>query len=65
MITTREAATRLGVSLRRVQALVATGQLPATKMGRDWLIEEADLERVGERPAGYPKGKPRKPPVEA
>lgn len=59
-ITSKVAAARLGVSPRRVRALIKDGRLPAQRIGRDWLIEEGDLERVRERPTGYPKGRKRK-----
>lgn len=58
-LTTGEAAKRLGVGVRRVQALIANGDLRATKIGRDWLIDESDLAKVERRPQGYPKGRPR------
>ena len=54
LIGTKEASERLSVSQQRVQALIKSGQLPAVKVGRDWLIEEVDLEKVSERKAGRP-----------
>lgn len=57
LITTNEAATRLGVSARRVQAMIKAGRLPAQKVGRDWLIKEKDLKLVEDR-------KPGRPPLE-
>lgn len=60
MITTQEAAARLGISSRRVRALIDAGRLPAEKIGRDWLIKVSDLALLAERKAGYPKGRPRK-----
>jgi excisionase family DNA binding protein len=54
-ITTNDAAHRLQVSRRRVLALIADGRLPAQKMGRDFLIEEADLALVANRQTGRPK----------
>jgi excisionase family DNA binding protein len=45
-ITTTEAAARLGVTVRRVQAMINDGVLPAQKSGRDWLIQEHDLGAV-------------------
>jgi excisionase family DNA binding protein len=59
-LTTAQAAERLGVTTRRVQQLIKSGRLPAEKFGRDFAIEESDLEAVKDRPTGYPKGKPRK-----
>jgi len=60
MITTKEAAERLGITIRRVQALITAGRLPAQKVGRDWLINPDDLILVEHRTPGYPKGQPRR-----
>lgn len=54
ILTTTEAAIRLGVSTRRVQAMIKSGRLPATKMGRDWMIKEKDLKLVEDRKPGRP-----------
>jgi excisionase family DNA binding protein len=53
--TTREAATSLGVTVRRVRALCASGRLHANKFGRDWLISESSLEAYVPRKTGRPK----------
>ena len=45
-MTTLEAALRLGVTRRRVQALITAGRLRAVKVGRDWQIRPADLRAV-------------------
>ena len=55
LIGTKEASERLKISQQRVQALIKSGQLPAEKVGRDWLIKEVDLEKVSERKAGRPR----------
>jgi excisionase family DNA binding protein len=55
LIGTKEASERLKVSQQRVQALIKSGQLPAEKVGRDWLIKEDDLQKVSERKAGRPR----------
>ena len=52
MIGTKQAATALGVSPRRVLALIEAGRLPAKKIGRDWIIEEQDLDLVRDRKPG-------------
>jgi excisionase family DNA binding protein len=59
MLTTKQAATRLGITPRRVGALIAAGRLPATKLGRDWLIAEESLAMVAERKPGNHSGRPR------
>lgn len=54
-LTTTEAAARLGISPRRVQALIVAGRLPATKFGKAWMIEERHLSRVAVRKVGRPR----------
>ena len=44
MITTEEAALRLGVTRRRVQELVRVGVLPARKVSGIWLVDEASVD---------------------
>src|SRR4051794_41787435 len=46
LLTTKDAADRLGLSVRGVQALIAKGVLPGERMGRDYLVRAADVERV-------------------
>lgn len=59
-----QAAVALGVTRRRVQALIKSGRLPATKFGRDWMIAASDLEKVRERKPGRPrKAKAEQPPA--
>ena len=54
--TTSEAADRLKVTDSRIRQLIASGHLPATKKGRDHLIDEKDLEKlVKDRKPGRPK----------
>ena len=55
-MTTTEAAKKLCVTPRRVRALIASGRLRAERIGRDWHIMEADLDALGERKPGRPKG---------
>ncbi len=56
-VTTVQAARILGVTRRRVDALIAAGRLPAHRVGRDWLIQVPDLARVKDRPWGRPPKK--------
>lgn len=56
-LTTSEAAAALGVSARRVIALIQSGRLPATKHGPVYLILKSDLRCVAHRPPGRPKRK--------
>jgi len=54
LLTTKEAAERLGVGYVRVHQLIKQGRLPAEKVGRDWLIREEDLKLVENRKPGRP-----------
>jgi excisionase family DNA binding protein len=57
LITTSNAATRLGISVRRVTQLIDSGRLKATRFGKSWAIDERHLTAVVDRP---PAGRPRK-----
>ena len=46
-LTVEEAAERLGLSVATVRRRAATGDIQASKSGKQWLIEEADLPVVG------------------
>ncbi|MGB7923439.1 MAG: helix-turn-helix domain-containing protein [Pyrinomonadaceae bacterium] len=60
LLTTREAAERLGVSAGRVRQMVADGQLPAQRIGRDNFVKESDLTLVEDRKRGRPSKKASK-----
>jgi excisionase family DNA binding protein len=62
LLTTQEAADRLGVTRRRIQELIQLDRLPARKIGRDYVIRESDLKLVEERKPGRPRRE--KTPVE-
>jgi excisionase family DNA binding protein len=53
-LTTAQAADELGVSQRRVQAMIEAGQLTASKYGRDWMISMVALNAVRDRKPGRP-----------
>jgi excisionase family DNA binding protein len=55
LLTTKEAAELLGVTPRRVTAMIQSEQLPAEKFGRDYLIQERDLKQVADRKVGRPR----------
>lgn len=55
LIGTMEAAERLKLSVRRVQALIAAGRLPAERVGNSFAIRESDLKTLEGRKAGRPK----------
>jgi excisionase family DNA binding protein len=54
LLTTKEVAEKLGVSVLRVQQLIWADRLPAEKMGRDYFIKEEDLSLVEVRKPGRP-----------
>lgn len=53
-LTTQDAAEKLGISTRRVIKLITDGRLPATRFGKSYMVNEADLKLVAERPTGRP-----------
>jgi excisionase family DNA binding protein len=60
LLTTSEVAKILGVTRRRIVAMITAGQLPAQIMGDGqrpiYLIARADLKLVKNRKPGRPKG---------
>ncbi|HEX5733368.1 MAG TPA: helix-turn-helix domain-containing protein [Blastocatellia bacterium] len=61
LLTTSEAAERLGITAPRVRQLVLKGRLPAQKLGRDLFIDEDDLKLVADRKVGRPRKVPAGP----
>lgn len=60
MITVVEAADRLDISPRRVQKLIQTGVLPATKVtSRMYLLNPKDVE-VAKKTRNRKSGRPKK-----
>lgn len=55
MLTVKQAAEELGVSVPRVHQLIKENRLKAEKVGRDWIISSSDLtEDIRNRPTGRP-----------
>ncbi|MBA3714610.1 MAG: helix-turn-helix domain-containing protein [Pyrinomonadaceae bacterium] len=54
LITTADAAARLGVHQTRVQVLIREGRLPAQMLAGTYLIDEDDLKLVEHRKPGRP-----------
>lgn len=54
LITTADAADRLGVHRSRVHVLIKEGRLPVQIYGRTYLVDEKDLKLVENRPTGRP-----------
>lgn len=65
LISTKEAAEKLGVSTLRVQQLIWDGRLPAQKVGRDYVIDESNLKLVKDRKPGRPRKDDKKPTSKA
>jgi excisionase family DNA binding protein len=64
LLTLRDAAARLGITADTLRAQVRRGRLRATKLGRDWLVEEAEVaryERTSLGRTGRPAVKTRSP----
>ena len=60
-LTTAQAAERLGVTQRRVLALIRDGRIPTVRAGPLHLIDPAALEQVKNRKPGRPWPKKAKP----
>ena len=54
LLTTAEAADRLGLTMRAVQKMIEAGRLEARKVGRDYLIDPAALANIPKQAAGRP-----------
>ncbi len=59
LVTVAQAAEIIGLSRVRVRVLVASGKLPAEKVGRDWLIRRSVAEKFARKERRGP-GRPRK-----
>lgn len=59
LLTTAQAAERLGVSVRRVQALIAADRLRSIRYGKVYLLLESDVKRFKPQPPGWKKGRKR------
>lgn len=55
MLTSREAARRLGVAPCRIRYFVMKGRLRATKHGRDLWFDPLDVAAFKRRPPGRPR----------
>ena len=57
LLTTAQAAERLGVTIRRVQAMIKAGRIKTAKVGQIHLIHPRELEKpeVKSRKPGRPK----------
>lgn len=57
MLSTKQAAARLGITVPAVVYLIRRNLIAAEKVGRDWIIAESEVERYAteRRPAHRPK----------
>jgi excisionase family DNA binding protein len=44
LLTTKEAATALGYTIQHTRLLIRQGQLPGTKIGRDWYVDKRSIQ---------------------
>jgi excisionase family DNA binding protein len=54
LISSAEAAKKLGIHITRVQVLIREGRLPAAQVGGTYVIQESDLKLVAHRKPGRP-----------
>ncbi len=59
-MTVQQVAAHRHVSASRIRAVIAKGNLPATKFGRAWAIKESDLAAYQPKLVGNHSGRPRK-----
>lgn len=50
LLSVRQAALVLQLHPSRIRALAARGRLRGTKVGRDWVFEEVEVQRLAEEP---------------
>jgi excisionase family DNA binding protein len=58
-VTLHEAAQELGVAPATLRHQIRNGSLGATKVGRDWMVDEAEVRRYAEISLGRPGRPPR------
>lgn len=54
LLSVRDAAERMNLSVQRIKQLIYGERLFAQKIGNQWIITEAALNSVKQRPAGRP-----------
>lgn len=57
LLSAKEAAERLNLTEQQTRALIRDGKLPATRIGRAWIIDSDDLPLAEKRPR---PGRPRR-----
>jgi excisionase family DNA binding protein len=56
LISTAEAARVLKLSVQQVRTHARNGNLPAQRVGRDWVFRRKDVNAFTPAPRGRPKG---------
>jgi citrate synthase len=59
MLTTKQAADRLGLKPQSVIAFIKRGKIAGRKVGRDWIISVEEVERYANAPKAR-GGRPKK-----
>jgi excisionase family DNA binding protein len=63
-VTLTEAAEHLGIAPATLRHQIRNGSLEANKIGRDWIVNEAEVRRYAEtslgKPGRPPRGQPRR-----
>lgn len=54
LLSADQAAPLLHLTVKRIQALARAGKLPARRIGRKWLFDRRDLDRLLARPDAPP-----------
>ncbi|CAN5176539.1 hypothetical protein BH20ACI1_BH20ACI1_20140 [soil metagenome] len=54
LLTVKDVAKKLEISVWRVHQLIKGERLPAQKLGSQYVIKESDLQLVADRPTGRP-----------
>lgn len=54
LLTVKDVAEKLEISVWRVHQLIREKRLPAEKLGSQYVIKEKDLQLVKDRPIGRP-----------
>ena len=60
LLTLKQAAKQLGITADTLRAQIRKERLRATKLGRDWLVEGAEVTRYERDSLGRP-GRPGRP----
>jgi excisionase family DNA binding protein len=50
LLDRRQAASQLSISLRQLDLIIATGEIPATRIGRRVLVSSIALEAIRQSP---------------